>query len=142
MAGLLVAAWAGAGEDAAKADHKKMKGQWQLKSEIKDGEERPAEVVKSVKLTFDGTGGWVLKKDDEVLFQGTSKANPSRSPKQLDLTLSAPEENKGLQIQAIYELKGDTFRICWTINGERPTEFEAKDSSGRTYSVFKRAKAK
>jgi len=141
IAGILVVmlVGAGAGEDAAKTDLKKMQGTWLRKSLVKDGE---ANIAENLTLTFDGAGAWVVKKDDDVIFKGTSKLDPSRSPKQLDLTLTAPDENKDVLVQGIYELKDDTFRICWTINGERPTEFTAKEGSGRTYAVFKRAKAK
>jgi len=142
LAGLLLAVGAGAGDDAAKADQKKMQGTWLLKSEIKDGEAKPADYVKTVKLNFDGAGAWTLKKDGQVVFEGTSKADASRKPKRLDLAVTVPEESKGVQVEAIYELKGDTFRLCWTVNGERPTEFEAKDASGRSYMVFKKAKGK
>ena len=140
LVSLLVAAAAWAGD--AQADLKQLKGTWQLTSEVKDGEARPEDYVKSIQLAFDDRGEWTVKKDGDLIFKGTSKLEPSQKPKHLDLTLTVPEENKGLQVQGIYEVKGDKLRICWTINGERPTEFEAKDASGRTYAVFKRAKSK
>jgi uncharacterized protein (TIGR03067 family) len=140
LASLLIvaAAWAG----NSPADLKQLKGTWQLTSEVKDGEARPEDYVKSIQLSFDSKGEWTVKKDGDVIFKGTSKLDPAQKPKHLDLTLTVPEENKGLQVQGIYEVKGDQLRICWTINGDRPTEFEAKDASGRTYAVFKRAKGK
>src|SRR3981081_4585425 len=94
LAGFLVVAGAGAGEDAAKADMKKMQGKWQLQSEVKDGEKRPEDYVKTIQLSFDGKGAWTVKKEGDVLFEGSSKANPSRDPKQIDMTLAVPEENK------------------------------------------------
>jgi hypothetical protein len=45
-------------------------------------------------------------------------------------------------VVGIYEVKGDTLRLCYTINGERPTEFKAKEASLRTYAVFQRVKTK
>jgi uncharacterized protein (TIGR03067 family) len=140
LAGLLVAAVAWAAD--AQADMKQLKGTWQLKSEVKDGEARGEDYVKTIRISFDAKGGWTVTKEDGVIFKGTSQLDPSKKPKQLDMTLTVPEENKGLQVQGIYEVKGNTFRICWTINGDRPTEFEAKDGSGRTYAVFERAKSK
>lgn len=140
LAGLLLAAVAWAAD--AQSDRKELKGTWQLKSEVKDGEAKDADYVKTIRLSFDSKGDWAVAKEDDTIFKGTSKLEPSKKPKHIDMTLTAPEENKGLQVQGIYEVKGDTFRICWTINGERPTEFEAKDASGRTYAVFKRVKSK
>ncbi len=140
LAGSLVAAVAWAAD--AQSDRKELKGTWQLKSEVKDGENKDADYVKSVQMSFDAKGDWALTKEDAVIFKGTSKLESSKKPKQIDFTLTSPEENKDIQVQGIYELKGDTLRLCYTINGERPTEFEAKDASGRTYAVFHRSKTK
>ena len=41
----------------------------------------------------------------------------------------------------IYELDGDTFKLCYAAPGEeRPKEFSAKGANGITLAVWKRAK--
>jgi uncharacterized protein (TIGR03067 family) len=140
LAGSLLAAMSWSAD--AQTDSKELKGTWQLKSEVKDGEAKDADYVKSIRLSFDAKGDWAVMKDDDTIFKGTTKLDTAKKPQQIDMTLTSPEENKGIQVQGIYEIKGDTFRICWTINGERPTEFEAKEASGRTYAVFQRVKSK
>ena len=48
---------------------------------------------------------------------------------------------KGQTHLGIYELDGDTVKFCFAAPGkERPTDFTAKASSGRTASVWKRDK--
>jgi len=44
--------------------------------------------------------------------------------------------------RAIYELKGDTLKMCWSEKApeSRPTEFASGPCSGQTVVVFKRAK--
>ena len=41
-----------------------------------------------------------------------------------------PPSNKGKKYKAIYNLDGDTLRICYALEGEvRPTDFESKAGS-------------
>ena len=55
LVGLVAAVGAEAGDEAAaKAEQKKIEGKWRLKSEIKDGEAKPEDYVKSIRLNFGG----------------------------------------------------------------------------------------
>jgi hypothetical protein len=76
LAGSLFAivAWAAESE----AERKELKGSWQLKSEVKDGEAKDADFVKAIRLSFDAKGDWALMKEDDVLFKGTSKLESSK----------------------------------------------------------------
>jgi uncharacterized protein (TIGR03067 family) len=78
--------------------------------------------VKDMKLTF---------KDNAVINshhpdgKGTFKLDPDKKPPALDLVMTVAQETR--THRAIYELKGDTLRICSSPGeGERPTEFTSK----------------
>jgi hypothetical protein len=44
-------------------------------------------------------------------------------------------------VQGIYEVEGDTFKLCYAAPGEaRPKEFATKAATGLTLAVWKKAK--
>jgi uncharacterized protein (TIGR03067 family) len=132
--GLLIAA---DDKDAAKQDLDKLQGEWTLESGERDGQAIPEEFVKSLKRVIkDNTS--VVSRDGEALSKSTFKLDPTKKPKAIDITL---EQEKDKPILGIYELDGDTFKICYgQPGGERPKEFSAKAGSGNTNSGWKRAK--
>jgi len=48
--------------------------------------------------------------------------------------------NKGKKAFAIYELDGDTFKICTGEGNKRPAAFATKEGSGFSLMVWKRAR--
>jgi uncharacterized protein (TIGR03067 family) len=66
--------------------------------------------------------------------------DPTRKPKAIDFVgLEGPAT--GQKLHGIYELDGDTVRFCLApADKDRPTDFTAKEGSGRMLSVWKRAK--
>jgi uncharacterized protein (TIGR03067 family) len=102
------------------------------------GKPFPDEVRKTVKL--------VIKDDKytvtvgEAVDKGTAKLNPKAKPKELDIN-GTEGPNKGKTILAIYELDGDTLRICYDLGGKnRPTEFKTKEGSQLFLVTYKREK--
>jgi uncharacterized protein (TIGR03067 family) len=62
--------------------------------------------------------------------------DPRVLPKTSDDTINEGE-NKGKQIQGIYQLEGDTLTSCVAkVGNERPKEFAADKGSGHTLRVF------
>ena len=76
-----------------------------------------------------------MKNGDDVQT-GTYKLDPSKTPNWIDVTIG------GGTYLAIYELKGDTLRICHRkAGGDRPTEFVSEAASPNTVlSILKRQK--
>jgi uncharacterized protein (TIGR03067 family) len=72
--------------------------------------------------------------------EGTFKIDPTLTPKTIDITFTdGPGKDKTQK--GIYELDGDTQKICWAAPGKpRPTEFEAKPKSGRILQVLEKVK--
>jgi uncharacterized protein (TIGR03067 family) len=105
-------------DDTAK-DAEALKGMWKVTKAMRGGQPQP-DVDKGVVLHFTEDelapeiGG---KKEKAAKY----KLDPSKSPKQIDLMpMGAPESLKG-----IYELKGDTLKLCFARKGERPASFDA-----------------
>jgi uncharacterized protein (TIGR03067 family) len=132
--GLLVAANAPAG-DAAKKEMKQLQGTWVVSSFRQDGKAK--DEMKGTELIFAGdTVTLRLKKgSDTDEKKMTYKIDPTKKPKAMDVF-----SGKDPTMRAIYELKGDTLRVCHAKNeSERPTEFSDKDKG--VIVTLKRKKA-
>ena len=117
---------------------KKFQGTWTFESVEAGGQVAPAAQFMGVTVTFEGDK-YVVKKGDEVLQAATQKLDPSKSPKTLDAKVTEGP-NKGAVILGIYEISGDTLKVCFDPEGKkRPTEFKAASGS-QTLVVHRRAK--
>ena len=117
---------------------KKFQGAWAFESVETGGKEVPAAEFKGITVTFEGDK-YTVKKGDEVIQAATQKLDPSKSPKTLDVTV-AEGPNKGAVMLGIYEISGDTLKVCFDPEGKkRPTEFKSASGS-QTLVVHKRVK--
>jgi uncharacterized protein (TIGR03067 family) len=118
---------------------KKFQGTWTFTSVETGGKEEPAAEFKGMTVTFQGDK-YTVKKGDEVIQVGTQKLDPSRSPKALDVTV-AEGLSKGAVMLGIYEISGDTLKVCFDPEGKkRPTEFKSASGSQTFVAVHKRVK--
>ena len=102
------------------------------------GAKFPDAVVKTIKL--------VVKDDQytvtvgEKTDKGTLKRDTKAKPMTLDI-VGTDGPNKGKTILAIYELKGDTLKVCYDLSGKmRPTAFETKPETQLFLVTYKREK--
>jgi uncharacterized protein (TIGR03067 family) len=122
-------------EDKA-GDAKAIQGTWVFVSREMIGKKSTAADLKGGKI--------VIKDDSFVVVDGkkrdkhTFKLDPSKKPKVIDLTTA---DGKTFT-PAIYELKGDTLKICWSekFPDERPTKIAGDADSGQTVVILKREK--
>src|SRR5437763_14240052 len=140
--GLIAFGGTGAGADD-KADVekelKKFQGTWTFESSEAGGQKLPADQLKGLVLTFEGAKHTV-KNGTEVVQVGTQTIDPSKSPKAIDVTLT-DGPMKGAVLLGIYELDGDTLKVCFDTGGKkRPTEFKSPPGSETFVNVHKRAK--
>ena len=118
---------------------KKFQGTWTFESAETGGKEVPAAEFKGMTVTFAGDK-FTVKKGDEVILAGTQKPDPSKSPKALDVAV-AEGLNKGAVMLGIYEISGDTLKVCFDPEGKkRPTEFKSASGAQTFVAVHKRVK--
>jgi uncharacterized protein (TIGR03067 family) len=134
------AADGGAKEEAVAKDLETFKGTWRLSSREEDGKKNSEEEIKDLIATIDGSGKVSVRRGDKLINEGTVKLDPTKKPKTVDVTFTGGER-KGQAVVGIYELEGDTFRVCVARPGdERPAELSAKAGSGHTLVVYQREK--
>ena len=140
--GLAVPGWPGAAADD-KADLekevKKFQGTWTFESSEAGGQQLPASELKELVITFAGDIH-TIKKGDQVVQVGAQKLDPSKSPKAIDVNMTEGP-NKGVVLLGIYEINGDTLKVCFDPQGKkRPTEFKSAPGSANFVNVHKRVK--
>ena len=120
------------GLSADASDATEIQGTWLPGSGELGGRKYPEAVLKTMKLVMND-GKYTVTVGDQT-DKGTVKLDSNKTPKAIDVT-GVEGPNKGKTFPAIYELKGDTLRICYNLGGkERPTEFKTKQG-GRLFLV-------
>ncbi|MFL5243989.1 MAG: TIGR03067 domain-containing protein [Gemmataceae bacterium] len=137
IAGLLVGADA---KEDAKKEMDKLQGEWVMVSSERNGEAMPAEELKTLKRAIKGDEFTVFR-DGQALVKGKFAVDPTKTPKTIDIMFSEGE-NKDKPLLGIYEIDGDTQKVCYGAPGnkDRPKEFSSKGDKGVTLSVWKREK--
>src|SRR5262245_25978109 len=125
---------AGAGRLQAD-DQKDIQGIWKIEKAVRGGKEMPAEEKDKVTLEF---------KDGKAIVHEGNKDKPAEitldpTTKPKNITIKPEGENK--EHLGIYELKGDTLKICFSREGtERPKEFKSEEGSEIMLIELKREK--
>ena len=120
----------------AKSDLEKLQGTWQMIAFEMDGQKIPpgsaSIVIKGNKFTSLSMG---------AQYEGTMVADSTSTPKTFDVKFHKGP-HKGETSLGIYELDGDTWRICIGLAGvKRPTKFAAEPGSGHALETLTRAMA-
>jgi uncharacterized protein (TIGR03067 family) len=124
---------------AVKEEWKRLNGAWEVVRTVVDGKEQPAPKKATVTLK---DGKYTVRQGGKVVAEGAGTVDPTTSPKSLDIT-PATGDYRGKTLSAIYEVKGDTQRVCIAPPGKpRPKAFEAKEGSGHRLTTYKRVKAR
>ena len=85
-------------------------------------------------------GAWAILQEGRVVERGSSKIDPTKSPKEIDLTVTEGN-SKGKVIPGIYEVGENTRQVCIAEEGKaRPTAFSSNPASGHILVVFERVK--
>jgi uncharacterized protein (TIGR03067 family) len=123
---------------ATLAELKKFEGTWKFVSVEVEGDEVPEERFADDRLVIKGrqfrssAGG--------KTNHGVFKIDPTAKPKTIDLTFTDGPGKDQTQ-KGIYELEGDTQKICFSLPGRpRPTEFVSKADSRLMIQVLEREK--
>ena len=129
-------------DDVVKKELKAMAGTWRPVSAENNGFKVPEDGLKDTRRALDADGKWTMRRGEETVLQWKVKTlDPTKTPKEIDIEV-ASGEYKGVVYLGIYELEGDTLRICFAMPDRpvRPTDFSAGKGSVRALSEFKREK--
>ena len=124
-------------EDAARQDLEKLQGDWQCTAMTVDGMQLPDDDVQALFRTIKGNQ-YTVTRYEKGIGKGTLKLDTSKSPHTIDST-PAGAAGKGGPILGIYEISGQTLKLCLARPGqERPKDFTSKPGSGYILSVWTR----
>jgi uncharacterized protein (TIGR03067 family) len=130
---------AAADDDAVKSEMSRLEGTWTMVSGERGGMKMDNMMVKSGKRVVKD-GETTVTFGEMLWMKAKFSVNPTKSPKTIDYTLLSGED-KGKQQLGIYELDGDTLKICYASPGaDRPTLFTTSAGDGHTASVWKKSK--
>ena len=136
MIGLMaVAVLAATGTSKAddKEDTDRLQGAWKAVSYEEDGRDDVVSLSRTFAFDFKGDAfsfPWA-----DLKITGKFKIDSAKKPKVIDLST---EDAKGMGLHGIYELEGDTLKLCFGV--ERPKEFKTKANSKQWMLVLKREK--
>lgn len=123
---------------AVRDERKALDGSWSLVSADVGGQKLPEAVTKTFTLVMKGDEYAVKSGGPDDT--GTVKLDPSKQPKELDV-VGVEGPNKGKTFPAIYDLDGDTLKVCYDLGGKkRPAEFKAAPGTKQFMAVYTRKK--
>jgi uncharacterized protein (TIGR03067 family) len=126
------------GADNRKEDTAAMSGTWLPASAELSGNPFPEDTLKTMKLEVNADKYIVTV--GAAVDKGTVTVDPTANPKTMDIT-GTDGPNKGKKFLTIYELKGDTLKVCYDLSGKnRPTEFKSKPDTQLFLVIYKREK--
>jgi uncharacterized protein (TIGR03067 family) len=132
--GLLVGA---DNEKAANQEYARFQGVWRFALIEVDGVKQDEAPLATNKLIISKDGRYVIVQGDRITH-GILKLDPTKTPKHYDVTVTNGSA-KGLTCSGIYEIDGDTYKICVPLRGkDRPRDFDSKPGGGCLFHVFKR----
>ncbi len=127
--------------DDAKSDKNQLQGTWQVTAGVSDGKPIPKDQLERMKIVFAGEKMSLFPPDGKKALESTFVVDSSKEPKAIDTT-RAEGGARGKTANGIYELDGDTLKLCLPVrlDKERPTAFAAPENSGQVLLTLKRVK--
>jgi uncharacterized protein (TIGR03067 family) len=121
------------------ADTKALQGSWApVKAEL-GGQSLPADVLKKITLTLTNQNYEVTITGEQSDF-GTWSIDTSTKPKGMTI-VGTKGPNAGKTFPCIYDIKGNTFRICYDLSGaKRPTDFKTASGTKLYLVTYNRKK--
>src|SRR5438067_9171714 len=116
-------------------DVEHLQGTWQVVDLETEGQRMDPAVVAGARIIV--RGDRFISLGMGATFEGRFEIDPTAVPRRLDMVFEAGPE-QGATNQAIYELDGDTWRLCIGTRGGRPTAFSAQPGSGWALETLRR----
>ena len=127
-------------DQAIKKDRKRYEGTWRAVSLEVNGNKASEKDTRQITVVNRADGSWTVLVNDKEISKGTSKIDPTKKPKTIDLT-TTEGQGKGNVNLGIYELGKNTRKLCLAQSGkDRPTEFASMAGSEQILITFEREK--
>jgi uncharacterized protein (TIGR03067 family) len=135
---VIVLAGSAFGQDAAK-ETKLLEGTWLPSAAELGGQPFDEATLKVMKLVLAGDKYTVTV--GKSIDTGSVKLDLSKKPRAMDIT-GGEGPNKGKTFLAIYELNGDTLKVCYDLTGKaRPSEFKTQKGMLQFLVTYQRGKS-
>lgn len=116
-------------KETPQGDSLKIQGQWQVTYSEDSGRVASQDLLTDIRLTF--LGEKMIIQNGEKRSEATFKLNSQTSPKSIDIV------DEGKHKPGIYDLQGDTLRICVAEQLEaRPTAFDSQPNSNNDVIIM------
>ena len=121
------------------AETKALQGSWiPVKAEL-GGQPLPSDVLRKITLTLTNQN-YEVTITGEQSDSGTWSIDTSTKPKGMTI-VGTKGPNAGKTFPCIYDIKGNTFRICYDLSGaKRPTEFKTASGTKLYLVTYNRKK--
>jgi uncharacterized protein (TIGR03067 family) len=126
--GLLSACSRTGGDEQSKADHAALQGEWEIVSAESNGEPPPPSFLDGARFAFSGDNLTLLGKE------GSFQLDATKTPRQIDFVRGKTRQ------PGIYELDGDSLKLCVGPSDDRPKEFQTRPRTDHSLFVLKRKK--
>ena len=121
----------------AEETQKTIEGTWIPVSAEVGGQKLPDDALKGTKLVL--KDGQYFYHNDRGVDQGTYKLLTVDDSQAMDIN-GTEGPNKGRTFLAIYELSGDSLKICYDLEGKaRPKQFKTEKGTKQFLAEYKRA---
>jgi uncharacterized protein (TIGR03067 family) len=121
----------------ADKDQEAFQGTWKIVAFTEGGNKKSDEEIAMIKVNIKSDSISLDFEGQGEVKHGTFKLDSSKKPKQIDILTEA-----GDKVEGIYELSGDTIKICATEGGPRPTAYKSEAGSETVLVELKRVVAK
>ena len=111
-----------------KQDRTALQGKWRAVEATSNGEAPPAGMLEKLILVFSRESVSIMASAPARFTIGTNFV-----PAHMDILNSRHQVG-------IYELKGDTLKVCFGMDGDRPTTFHTEKYTDHTYILLERVK--
>lgn len=126
-------------DDAGAKEKEAIKGTWKVVKQVIDGRKASEEEVKDVVVIRDGEVKVTIRRGEQLLFEAIGKVTDrSKNPRLFESTQTSEGPNNGKVSLGIYELDGDTMKVCTVPPGLDRPEFASKPGSRHVFVVTKR----
>jgi uncharacterized protein (TIGR03067 family) len=113
----------------------RLQGTWQVVDLEADGQRVPESMLAEATVVV--RGDRFSSRGMGATYEGTMLLDPTATPRRLDIRFEEGPEAGSTNL-AIYELDGDTWRLCLGGDGRRPTGFGTEPGSARALETLRR----